>query len=224
MPIKVFIVDDQRLMREGLKTLIELEEGLEVVGMAENGEIALETISADPPDVVLMDIRMPVMNGVECTKIVRQRFPTVKVLILTTFDDDEYIIECLKYGAHGYLLKDLSADKLISSIKDVYLGNSILQPEIASKIISHVVDTNSLVKKATNLKAEVKNDDDIIELSEREKEILRYMSRGMTNREISNTLFITEGTVKNYITGIYSKIGINDRTKAIIYATEKKYI
>ncbi len=217
MPIRVMIVDDHRLMREGLETLLGFENEISVISMAENGVDALEQISKEQPDIVLIDIRMPVMNGVQCTEQIRKNYPKVKVLILTTFDDDEYIIDCLKCGAQGYLLKDLSSEKLVSSIRDVYEGNAVLSPEITAKIMMHISDQN--IKKEHKSGSVKEN-----ELTEREKEILKKMAKGLNNREIANSLFITEGTVKNYITNIYSKLGINDRTKAILYAMDNKYI
>lgn len=209
MKIKVMITDDQRLMREGLKTILDLEEDLTVVGLAENGKDALDKITDAQPDVLLMDIRMPIMNGVECTGIIKQRYPEVKVLILTTFDDDEFIIEALKNGAVGYLLKDLPSEKLVGAIRDVYNGNSIMQPEIAAKVISHITGT----KKAQPE-----------ELTDREKDVLQLVGKGLSNVEIAKKLFISEGTVKNYISNLYSKLGVNDRSKLTLYAIENKYM
>lgn len=215
MPIRIMIADDQRLMREGLKTILELENDIQVIGLAENGRDLLDIIEIDIPDVILLDIRMPVMDGVECTKQIKQKCLDIKVLILTTFDDDDYIIEALSNGADGYLLKDLSAEKLISSIRDLYHGNAILQPEIAAKLVSHI--TRPQKKGSQEL-------DSRDELTDREKEVLTLVARGMGNREIANALFISEGTVKNYISSIYNKLQISDRAKAVLYAIEHKYI
>jgi len=221
MPIKVLIVDDQSLMREGLELLLDLSGDICVAGLAENGKDALEKIALLAPDVVLLDIRMPVMNGVECTKKIKENYPQVKVLILTTFDDDEYIFDCLKNGAQGYLLKDLSSDKLLNAIKDAYFSKAVLQPEVAAKVISRISNDNSPFASTPKNTCQTGNYN---EFSDREKSILRYMAKGLNNREISKALFITEGTVKNYITGIYTKLGMNDRTKAVIYAVENKII
>ncbi|QVK20699.1 response regulator transcription factor [Mycoplasmatota bacterium] len=212
--IKILVVDDQRLMREGLKTILEFEEDIKVVGLAENGQDALDKISLYNPDLVLLDIRMPIMNGVECTQAIKEKYPYVKVLILTTFDDDEYIIEGLRNGAEGYLLKDLTSEKLISAIKDVYGGNSIIQPEIASKIISHI----TVKRQSANL------DGQIDQLTEREIDVFKLLGKGLNNKEIAESLYISEGTVKNYISTIYDKIGIKERSKAILYAIENKYV
>jgi DNA-binding NarL/FixJ family response regulator len=141
MKIKIMIVDDQRLMREGLKTILDLEQDLTVVELAENGRDALDKMADAKPDVILMDIRMPVMGGVQCTRMIKQQYPGAKIIVLTTFDDDEYIIEALKSGAAGYILKDLPSEKLVGAIRDAYKGNSIMQPEIAAKVISHITGT-----------------------------------------------------------------------------------
>jgi DNA-binding NarL/FixJ family response regulator len=212
MKIKLMITDDQRLMREGLKTITELEPDMTVVALAENGKDALNKIAEAKPDIVLMDIRMPVIDGVECTKIIRQQYPDIKVLILTTFDDDEFIIEALKNGAVGYILKDLPSEKLIGTIRDVYNGHSVLQPEIAAKVISHI---NGAVKESVSKTVSYNN-----ELTDRERDVLRLVGKGMSNTEIAKTLYISEGTVKNYISGLYSKLSINDRGKLTIYAIE----
>lgn len=218
MKIKVMITDDQRLMREGLKTILDLEQDLTVVQLAENGRDALNKIADAQPDVMLMDIRMPVMDGVECTGIIKQQYPHVKVIILTTFDDDEFIIEALKKGAVGYLLKDLSSEKLVGAIRDAYNGNSIMQPEIAAKVIAHITGT---VKESVpnNGTLEQKNTE---ELTSREKEVLQLVGKGMSNTEISKTLYISEGTVKNYISNLYAKLEVNDRSKLTLFAIENK--
>ncbi|MEG0772127.1 response regulator transcription factor [Clostridium sp.] len=222
MKIKVMITDDQRLMREGLKTLLDLEEDLTVVELAENGKDALEKLQSAKPDVILMDIRMPVMDGVECTKVIKQQYPRVKVIILTTFDDDEFIIEALKNGAVGYILKDLSSEKLVEVIKDAYKGNSIMQPEIAAKVISHITgstkeSTHHEVPKEIHMNT-TKVINHISELTEREGEILHLVGEGMSNTEIAKKLYISVGTVKNYISNLYSKLEIDDRSKLTLYA------
>ncbi len=220
MKIKVMIVDDQRLMREGLKTILDMEQDIEVVQLAENGKDALEKIPSAHPDVVLMDIRMPVMNGVECTLAIKEKYPGIKVLILTTFDDDEFIIDALRNGAVGYILKDLSSEKLVNCIRDAYAGNSIMQPEIAAKVISLITgDKTGAEGSGTALKRS-----DIDGLTEREISVLKLVGKGFSNLEIAKRLYITEGTVKNYISSLYSKTDINERSKLIIYAQENKYV
>ena len=219
MEIKVMIADDQRLMREGLKTILDLEQDLTIVQLAENGKDALEKMADAKPDVILMDIRMPVMDGVECTRIVKQQYPGVKVIILTTFDDDEYIIEALKNGAVGYILKDLSSEKLISAIRDAHKGNSIMQPEIAAKVISLITGA-AKEPVHSNASADTKYAE---ELTDREKDVLRLVGKGLSNTEIAKNLYISEGTVKNYISNLYSKLEINDRSKLTLYAIEYEH-
>ncbi len=220
MKIRVMIVDDQRLMREGLKTILDMEQDIEVVQLAENGKDALEKISSAHPDVVLMDIRMPVMNGVECTLAIRENYHGIKVLILTTFDDDEFIIDALRNGAVGYILKDLSSEKLVNCIRDAYAGNSIMQPEIAAKVISLITgDKAGSGGSETALKRT-----DIDGLTDREITVLKLVGKGFSNLEIAKKLYITEGTVKNYISSLYCKTEINERSKLIIYAQENQYV
>lgn len=241
MKIKVMITEDQRLMREGLKTLLDLEQDLTVVELAENGKDALEKLPGVQPDVILMDIRMPVMDGVEATRIIKEKYPKVKVLILTTFDDDEFIIEALKNGAVGYILKDLSSEKLVTAIRDAYNGNSIMQPEIAAKIISHITGAarNILGKNmAVEISHEVsqteeqgelkwkksgnfKEKNNKSELTDREKDILNLVGEGMSNTEIAKKLYISVGTVKNYISNLYSKLEVDDRSKLTLYAIKE---
>lgn len=220
MKIKVMITDDQRLMREGLKTILDLEQDLTVVQLAENGRDALDKIADAQPDVILMDIRMPVMDGVESTGIIKRQYPGIKVLILTTFDDDEFIIEALKNGAAGYILKDLSSEKLVRAIRDVYEGNSIMQPEIAAKVISYI--TGAIKEPIDNtVPSELRH---IEELTDRERDVLKLVGKGMSNKEIAKKLYISEGTVKNYISNLYGKLEVDDRSKLTLYAIENKYI
>lgn len=220
------ITDDQRLMREGLKTLLDLEDDLTVVQLCENGKDTLEKLPSIKPDVILMDIRMPVMDGVECTRIIKQQYPEVKVLILTTFDDDEFIIDALKNGAVGYILKDLSSEKLVSAIRDAYKGNSIMQPEIAAKVISHISesinysdfksvnkDSQAIMKSVISKEGNTK-----LKLTDMEREILNLVGEGMSNTEIAKKLYISVGTVKNYISNLYSKLEVEDRSKLTLYA------
>jgi DNA-binding NarL/FixJ family response regulator len=198
-------------MRDGLKTILELEDDIEIVGMAENGLDAYETAGAARPDVVLMDIRMPVMDGVESTRLIKRDFPETVVIILTTFDDDEYIIQALSNGASGYILKDIPGDKLIDAVRDSIKGNLMMPAHIASKIAARL----SLL---SNPKSVIDDLDQTF--SEREKEIIDLLIKGLNNRQISASLHITEGTAKNYISAIYSKIGISDRVKAVVYLKE----
>lgn len=213
------IIDDQRLMREGLKTILDLEQDLSVVQLAENGKDALDKIAGVQPDVILMDIRMPIMDGVECTKIIKQQYPGIKVLILTTFDDDEFIIEALKNGAVGYILKDISSEKLAEAIRGAYNGSSIMQPEIAAKVISHI--TGQAKEIDHNVSGELSQK---LDLTDREKDVLQLVGKGLSNREIAKKLYISEGTVKNYISSLYSKLQVYDRSKLTLFALNNKYI
>ncbi len=217
--IRLIIVDDQRLMREGLKTILELEEDFNVLGIAANGKEALELCRADPPDIVLMDIRMPEMDGVEATGLITAGMPQVKVIILTTFDDDELIIQGLKAGAKTYLLKDLPSERLAEIIRATHRGDIVLQPEIAAKLVGKVAEGTK------DPPGQGQGEEMLPEsLTRRETEILRLMSQGLNNTEISAKLFISEGTVKNYISSIYGKLGINDRTQAVLFAMKHKLI
>lgn len=211
-PIRLLLVDDQRLMREGLRTLLEMEPGLEVAGEAENGQLALEAYADLLPDVVLMDVRMPAMDGVEATRRLRQRWPAARVIILTTFDDDEYVFEGLRAGALGYLLKDVSVQELADAIHAVMAGGVLIEPSVARKVVAEFARLAAPAPKASQ---------DLDEpLSEREREILRLLAQGMTNREIAQRLYLAEGTVKNYVTNILGKIDARDRTQAALRAQE----
>lgn len=210
--IKVMIVDDQTLMRDGLKTIIELEEDIEVVGLAENGKEACEKFKEMEIDVILMDIRMPQMNGVEAVKCIKTTGRDVSILMLTTFDDEEYIIEALANGADGYLLKDIQADKLIQYIRDCYSGDIMLPNKIAQKLSKRLMDKKSEID---NLEEGIQSVT-VESFSERELDIINLMVEGLNNKQISTKLFIGEGTVKNYVSNIYSKFGTNDRTKVIL--------
>jgi len=210
--IRLLLVDDQRLMRDGLRILLELESDFEVIGEAEDGAQALESYQQLSPDVVLMDIRMPVMDGVEATRRLRESDPNSKVIILTTFDDNEYIFEGLRAGALGYLLKDVSGDELADAIRKVAAGGSMIEPSVARKVIAEFARLAPATPEAV---------EDLIEpLSEREIEILKLVSQGLTNKEIAAKLYLAEGTVKNYVTSILQKIGARDRTQAAIRARE----
>lgn len=212
-PIHLLLVDDQRLMREGLRTLLELEPDLRVVSEAGNGEEALAAYDAHQPDVVLMDVRMPVLDGVEATRRLLHRWPAARVIILTTFDDDEYVFEGLRAGALGYLLKDVSVEELADAIHTVMAGGALIEPSIARKVIAEFTRLAvPFTPKPTPSMEEP--------LTEREQEILRLLAQGMTNREIAQRLYLAEGTVKNYVTNILGKIGARDRTQAALRAHE----
>ena len=217
--IKVLLVDDQMLFVESLRTVLETRaEDIQVLGVALNGRQALELASAEEPDVVLMDVRMPEMNGVECTRMLKERFPQVKVLMLTTFDDDEYVVEALRLGAAGYLLKDVPPTDLISTIRAVYQGGVMISPKVASKLVEKLVQVNQ--GDTDQLPLSPRSPVWLKELSNREKDILRLLAKGCDNKEIAKRLYIAEQTVKNYVSIIYSKMGVKDRVQASRMAAE----
>jgi DNA-binding NarL/FixJ family response regulator len=211
-PIRVCLVDDQRLMRDGLRTLLELEDDLEVVGEAEDGQAGVQLVADVHPDVVLMDIRMPGIDGVEATRRIRSRWPEVRVVILTTFDDDAYVFEGLRAGALGYLLKDVSGAELAEAVRKVAQGGALIEPSVARKVLAEFSRLAPSAPQPIDTLPEP--------LSAREQEILSGLARGLTNKEIAVRLSLTEGTVKNYVTTILQKLGVQDRTQAALRARE----
>jgi len=211
-PIRLLIVDDQRLMREGLHTLLELEPDLEISGEAEDGLAALEQYEILQPDVVLMDIRMPRLDGVEATRRLCLRWPEARIIILTTFDDDAYVFDGLRAGALGYLLKDVSGQELAEAIRKVAGGGALIEPSIARKVLAEFA---RLAEPARPTLEQLPDP-----LSEREQEILRLLAKGANNRQIASQLFLAEGTVKNYISTILDKLAVQDRTQAALRARE----
>ncbi len=211
-PVRVLIADDQELFREGLHTLLSVQPDLQVVGEARNGEEVLCLAATLKPDVILMDLRMPLLNGIAATRRLKNSQPESKVIVLTTFDDDEDVFEGLRAGAVGYLLKDVSSEKLVEAIRAVARGESFLQPSIAGKVIAEFARLSPHPSSKAQALVEP--------LSERELDILRLMSQGASNKEIANRLIITVGTVKNHVTNILAKLGVRDRTQAALKAKE----
>jgi DNA-binding NarL/FixJ family response regulator len=205
--ISLLLVDDQNLIRQGLKALLELEPDLVVVGEAENGAIAIDRVKQLQPNVVLMDIRMPVMDGVTATKQICSEFPHVNILVLTTFDDDTYVMAAIKHGAKGYLLKDTPSEEIAAAIRAVALGYTHLAPGMIEKVISGQIDKNQAILPP-----------ELAELTPRELEILKLIAAGSNNREIAGQLYISEGTVKNHVTNILTRLNVRDRTQAAILA------
>lgn len=208
--VRVLVVDDQRLLRDGIASLLEIQEGINVVGTAASGEEALERSLVLCPDVILMDVRMPGMDGVAATQRILRQLPTCHILMLTTFDDDEYVREALRVGASGYLLKDIPASDLARSVHAAHKGIYQLDPAIAAKVVS------AISRSAPGVPVE----EDISSVTAREIEVLRLIAQGATNREIATQLVISEGTVKNHISNLLSRLGLRDRTQAAIYARE----
>jgi len=207
--MKIIIVDDQNIMLQGLSMIVSKDEDIEVVGLASNGEEALSLCARHKVEVVLMDIRMPVMNGVEATKLIKGQYPETKVLILTTFNDDEFIFGSLQNGASGYLLKDASPSEIIQGIKTVHEGGTLINPEVATKVVRRL----SEVKKATV-------DERTKTLTQREEDICHYLGEGLNNKEIGENLYISEGTVKNNITRILDKLNLRDRTQLALFSVK----
>lgn len=230
-PVRVLVVDDQRLMRDGIASLLDIQEGIEVVGTASHGQEAVEKALALRPDVILMDVRMPGMGGVAATLQVRRQLPNCQVVMLTTFDDEDSIIEALRAGATGYLLKDIPAHDLAKAVQAAHKGIYQLDPSVASKVVASLVKpplstppeqfTPSPVPVASEKNA-VPQAHPVhpVDITSREIEVLRLIARGATNREIAEQLVISEGTVKNHISNILSRLGLRDRTQAAIYARE----
>jgi DNA-binding NarL/FixJ family response regulator len=224
--VRVLLVDDQTLLRQGFQRLLELSDNrVSVVGAASDGVEALALIERLEredrlPQVALMDIRMPRMDGVQATAQIRARWPTVRVLMLTTFDNDEYVFDGLRAGASGYMLKDVSAEELVAAIHAASRGESPLQPSIATKLVARL--------RAESLEAGapmgMTQGAEMAELTEREREILRYLARGASNREIGEALYITEGTVKNHVSNILNKLALRDRTQAALWAREHSLV
>ena len=205
--IKVLLVDDQSIIREGLASLLSTKSDIEIVGEAENGKVAVERSLALQPDVVLMDVRMPVMDGVAAIRILAQKAPQIKVLVLTTFDDDEYVTQSMSYGAKGYLLKDTPSAELAQAIRSVNQGYTQLGPGLFEKMmIAHPHPT-------------VKSPPELATLTPREKEVLQLIAAGYSNREIAEQLYIAERTVKNHVNSILRRLNLRDRTQAAIFAT-----
>lgn len=211
MTIRVLLVDDQSLFREGLRTLLSIQPDLEVVGEATNGEEALRMALMLQPNVILMDLRMPIMDGATATQRLKESLPRCKVIVLTTFDDDEFVFDGLRAGAVGYLLKDVSSEKLFEAIRAANRGEYFLMPSITAKVMAEFARISRSAPPPNPL---------VDPLSTRELEILRLVATGASNREIADLLVIAEGTVKNHLTNILSKLSVKDRMQAVFKAKE----
>ncbi len=214
--IRVLLVDDQKLVRQGIKMLLDLESDIEVVASAADGLEAIALAREHQPHVILMDVRMPEMDGVTATRELTRRFPEMAVIILTTFDDDEYIFEGLRAGARGYLLKDISSEEMAEAVRTVAKGDALIQPSITRKVIAEFA---RLTPEAGSRQEAL-----LGPLTERELEVLRALAEGLSNHEIAERLVITEGTVKNHVSNLLGKLGVRDRTQAVLKAQELKLI
>ena len=210
--IKILIADDQELIRESLKIILSTNNEFEVIDTVGSGKEVVESIRRHIPDIILMDVRMPDMDGVQCTKFVKEVYPEIKVIVLTTIDDDEYIFSALKYGASGYLLKGVSLDELTSAIKTVLQGGAIFNPNVASKVTKIF---SEMAKN--NIVAERIHDEDLPNLSDTEWKIIQQVSQGLSNKEIAEILKFTEGTIRNYLSVILDKLQLRDRTQLAIW-------
>jgi len=218
--VAVLIVDDQRLIREGISSLLDIQDGVSVVGTAVNGQEAIDKVEVLQPDVVLMDVRMPVMDGIAATAHLKQTQSGCEVLMLTTFDDDEYIIKSLQAGASGYLLKDIPASDLAQAIKLVHAGIYQLDTAVAGKLVGALSKQKKEIAPLPQTTVSLAKHD----LTERELEVLRLIATGATNREIADELVVSEGTVKNHVSSILSRLGLRDRTQAALYAHQHQLI
>jgi DNA-binding NarL/FixJ family response regulator len=207
--MKIIICDDQAIVRDGLEMLLKLEPDIEVVGIAEDGASAVEMVASKKPDIVLMDLKMPIMNGVEATRQIQAKYPEVKVLVLTTYDDDEWVFDAVQAGASGYLLKDTPRDEVVKAIRGTVTGKSYVDPSVAGKVLrqasSHQIQPATLITS---------------KLTEREIDVLRLLAKGLNNMDIAERLFLSEGTVRNHVSAILAKLEVSDRTQAAVIAIQ----
>jgi len=212
--IKVMIADDQELIRHSLKIILENAPDIQVIDSVGDGKSVIRSIRKEKPDVILMDIRMPEMDGVQCTKIVKENYPDIKIIILTSFDDDEYILSALRDGASGYLLKGITIDELVDAIHKVHSGSAMINPNIAHKFIelySEMAKNNQFIqveKKAIN------------DVTDYEWNVIKYVAKGLSNKEIAVKLKLSEGTVRNYLSNVLNKLNLRDRTQLAIWAVQ----
>ena len=213
--IKILIVEDQELIRQSLEIILSSQPGLSVIGLAGNGNEAVEMAGALSPDVILLDIRMPGMDGVSACRIIKEKYPGIKIIVLTTFDDDEYVFDAIKYGANGYLLKGTSVDELANAIRTVYNNGTLINPAIASKLVGFF---------SKNAKGDIpipRQEPSLTELNQRENDIVKQVCKGYSNKEIAHTLFLSEGTVRNSISTILAKLNLRDRTQLVLYCLRR---
>ena len=213
--IKILIVEDQELIRQSLEIILSSQPGLSVIGLAGNGNEAVEMAGALSPDVILLDIRMPGMDGVSACRIIKEKYPGIKIIVLTTFDDDEYVFDAIKYGANGYLLKGTSVDELANAIRTVYNNGTLINPAIASKLVGFF---SKIAKGDIPIP---RQEPSLTELNQRENDIVKQVCKGYSNKEIAHTLFLSEGTVRNSISTILAKLNLRDRTQLVLYCLRR---
>lgn len=212
--IKILIADDQELIRQSLEIVLQTRENFLVTAAVENGLEVIRSLRKEVPDVILMDIRMPKMDGVQCTKIIKENYPNVKIIILTTFDDDEYVYNALKYGASGYLLKGVSMDGLAQAIETVHAGQAMINPDIATKVVKLF---SQMARTDYTIPVESQG---VKELTNTEWKIVRKVEEGCSNKEIATSLNLSDGTVRNYLSSILNKLELRDRTQLAIWAVQ----
>ena len=212
--IKVLVADDQELIRQSLQIVLDSKENIKVTDVASNGQEVVQSVRREKPDVILMDIRMPKMDGVQCTKIIKDNYPEIKIIILTTFDDDEYVYNALKFGASGYLLKGVSMDELVNAIVTVHSGRAMINPDIATKVVRLF---SQMARADYVIPVGIKDIDD---LTKTEWKVIAEVEKGASNKEISERLKLSEGTVRNYLSAILNKLDLRDRTQLAIWAVQ----
>jgi DNA-binding NarL/FixJ family response regulator len=207
--MKVIICDDQAVVRDGMELLLKLESDIDIVGVARDGAEAVEMVEGCGPELVLMDLKMPGMNGIEATRRIRARFPEVKVLVLTTYDDDEWVFDAIRAGASGYLLKDTPREEIVRAIRGTMEGKAFVDPDVAGKLLGQVASQQTQPETLLTDK-----------LTEREVDVLRLLARGLSNPDIAAELYLSEGTVRNHVSAILAKLNVSDRTQAAVIAIQ----
>lgn len=212
--IKVMIADDQELIRDSLKVVLDLNQDMEVTGTLENGRMAVEAVRKAPPDVILMDVRMPELDGVACTRYIKAKWPAVRVIILTTFDDDEYVYNALKYGASGYLLKGVSVPELTKAVRTVAAGGAMINPDVAGRVVKRF---SEMAQQASIVQVEPEK---ARTLTRTERHVAVAVGRGLSNREIAAKLYLSEGTIRNNLSSVLAKLDLRDRTQLAIWVVQ----
>lgn len=220
MPIKLLIADDHALLRQGIKNVLELEPDLDVVGEAADGEETIRQAAALRPDIILLDVNMPRGNGLDVTKAVRATQPEIKIIVLTIHDDENYVLEVIKAGASGYLLKDIEPGMLVKALRTVNAGESFIYPTLAKRLFGEIRRNEERKNEAAEMMQRMREE----HLTYREIEVLQLIGQGMSNAEVAGKLFLSEKTVKNHLTNIFRKINVCDRTQAVLYAIKHKIV